>query len=220
MPRATAITFTPAQAERLRALGRRVRALRTYRQLTLEGLASQTGLARSTVESVERGALTTSIGAYLVVLDALGAGMDIDRLVGDQLQAYEGEPSPDGRPRAGRSILTSHQRHPPRRDWVGRRTFGTMTSPYSPRRNPWARPGHRIVFSQTEVSSRRPTQADFSGFHGAHSPFTWHAVAANWRCPCCDRSKFDLLRWTLRKVGDAPPSFGWMALIGYAPGAA
>jgi transcriptional regulator with XRE-family HTH domain len=66
-----------AQAE---GLGARLRVARQRRRLRLEDMADKTGLSRSTIEAVERGALSTSLGAYLAVLTVLGLSRELDLL--------------------------------------------------------------------------------------------------------------------------------------------
>lgn len=63
-------------------LGMRIRAARQRRRLRLEDMADKAGLSRSTIEAVERGALTTSFGAYMAVLGVLGLTRELD-LVAD-----------------------------------------------------------------------------------------------------------------------------------------
>ena len=52
-------------------LGARIRVARQRRRLRVEDVAQKAQLAKKTVEAVERGALTTSLGAYLAVLGSL-----------------------------------------------------------------------------------------------------------------------------------------------------
>jgi transcriptional regulator with XRE-family HTH domain len=59
-------------------LGARIRIARQRRKLRLEDMAEKTGLSRSTVEAVERGAPTTAFGAYLTVLTVLGLARELD----------------------------------------------------------------------------------------------------------------------------------------------
>ena len=63
-------------------LGARIRVARRRRRLRLSDLADKSGLSRSTIEAVERGALGTSLGSYLAVLTALGLSREVD-LVAD-----------------------------------------------------------------------------------------------------------------------------------------
>ncbi|MDB6000016.1 MAG: hypothetical protein JWP52_1715 [Rhizobacter sp.] len=67
--------FSLRQAENL---GARIRIARQRRKLRLEDMAEKTGLSRSTVEAVERGAPTTAFGAYLTVLTVLGLARELD----------------------------------------------------------------------------------------------------------------------------------------------
>lgn len=71
-------TLSKEYAQQATALGRRIRAARQRRRLRLEDMADKAGLSRSTVEAVERGALSTSFGAYLAVLGALGLTRELD----------------------------------------------------------------------------------------------------------------------------------------------
>lgn len=57
-----------------------------------------------------------------------------------------------------------------------------------------------------------PTSEDFYNFKGGHSPVIWRAVPTDWKCPCCGRSKFKLLRWTTSRK-DKSNTKKWMALI-------
>jgi ribosome-binding protein aMBF1 (putative translation factor) len=72
----------PALTPLAAALGARIRVARQRRRLRLEDMAEKTQLSRSTIEAVERGALTTALGAYLRVLSALGLAKELE-LVAD-----------------------------------------------------------------------------------------------------------------------------------------
>ena len=68
------------------------------------------------------------------------------------------------------------------------------------------------------MAARIPTQQDFEAFDGAHGPVIWARLAADWRCPSCDRSKFEILRWTRRFPNQlvspgAKPYMGWLAVV-------
>jgi transcriptional regulator with XRE-family HTH domain len=62
------------------ALGQRIRVARQRRELRVEDLAAKSGLSKKTVEAVERGALTTGIGAYLAVLYCMHLGDEVELL--------------------------------------------------------------------------------------------------------------------------------------------
>jgi transcriptional regulator with XRE-family HTH domain len=64
--------------DQAKALGGRIRAARQARRLRLEDVARKSGLSRTTVEAVERGETSTSLGAYLAVLGSMGLGQEID----------------------------------------------------------------------------------------------------------------------------------------------
>lgn len=56
-----------------------------------------------------------------------------------------------------------------------------------------------------------PTQDEFAAYKGAHCFQLWASTASDWRCPGCDRNKFELLRWTTR-FPRSPKAFkDWMA---------
>lgn len=46
------------------------------------------------------------------------------------------------------------------------------------------------------LAAKVPTEADFLGFNGAHCRNLYATLPPYWRCPCCNRSKFQVLRWT------------------------
>jgi len=62
------------------SLGLRIRGARQARRLRLEDIADKTGLSRKTVEAVERGEPSTSLGAYVAVLGSMGLGQELDLL--------------------------------------------------------------------------------------------------------------------------------------------
>lgn len=64
--------------DRVARLGLRIRAARTRRKLRREDLAARAGVSRSTLEAIERGELTTGIGAYVRALWALGVDEELD----------------------------------------------------------------------------------------------------------------------------------------------
>jgi hypothetical protein len=59
---------------------------------------------------------------------------------------------------------------------------------------------------------RIPTFDDYRAFDGAHCAAIWERLSDSWRCPCCDRTKFEVMRWTKRKPPGHTVSFmGWLA---------
>lgn len=62
-------------------LGLRIALARKRRRWTLRELAAKAGLAYDTVRAVEAGRLQTGLGAYLVVLWAMGLEAEIDVLM-------------------------------------------------------------------------------------------------------------------------------------------
>jgi transcriptional regulator with XRE-family HTH domain len=72
--------FSAELLERLRRLGGRIRDARVHRRLRQVDLAAKAGLSRSTIEAIERGEPSTSLGAYAHVLWVLGLDREIDLL--------------------------------------------------------------------------------------------------------------------------------------------
>lgn len=50
---------------------------------------------------------------------------------------------------------------------------------------------------RSNFKRRIPTLEDYLGFDGAHCKLLYSKVGTHWRCPCCNRSRFELLRWTM-----------------------
>ena len=74
------LSFSPELQERLRRLGKRLRDARVHRRLRQIDRAQKTGLSRSTIENIERGVATTSLGAYAHTLWVLGLDRELDLL--------------------------------------------------------------------------------------------------------------------------------------------
>ncbi len=70
--------FSEELVARIRGLGRRIRTARIRRKLRQVDLAEKTRLSKSTIESIERGELGTSIGAYAQALWVLQLDREID----------------------------------------------------------------------------------------------------------------------------------------------
>lgn len=61
-----------------------------------------------------------------------------------------------------------------------------------------------------------PTQLDFDSYTGGHTFKKWSGLPADWYCPACKRSKFQLLTWTKRRTGyggNTPGEYHWLAPI-------
>jgi transcriptional regulator with XRE-family HTH domain len=81
-PPGTPVLVNAVMAERIVALGQRIRAARMHRQWRQVDLAERAGLSRSTIEAIERGEPGTAIGAYVQVLWTMGLDRELD-LVAD-----------------------------------------------------------------------------------------------------------------------------------------
>lgn len=77
-PSGTPAIGDAVMAERIVALGQRIRAARMHRQWRQVDLAERAGLSRSTIEAIERGEMGTAIGAYLQVLWTMGLDRELD----------------------------------------------------------------------------------------------------------------------------------------------
>ncbi len=64
----------------LEALGARLRDARLRRRLRQDDVAAKLGFSRDTINAVERGSMTTTVGAYLSVLWVYGLEREVDLL--------------------------------------------------------------------------------------------------------------------------------------------
>ncbi len=79
MTRSPNLSLMPVELTRqVSSLGLRIRAARQFRRLRLEDIAGKTGLSRKTVEAVERGEPSTSLGAYVAVLGCMSLAQELD----------------------------------------------------------------------------------------------------------------------------------------------
>jgi transcriptional regulator with XRE-family HTH domain len=73
----------PATESRLQQLGERLRLARLRRRLTGKQVAERAGMTPVTLRSLERGSSGVTMGAYLAVMQVLGAERDLDLLLKD-----------------------------------------------------------------------------------------------------------------------------------------
>jgi transcriptional regulator with XRE-family HTH domain len=73
----------PATELRLQQLGERLRLARLRRRLTGKQVAERAGMTPITLRSLEKGSSGVTIGAYVAVMQALGAEKDLDLLLKD-----------------------------------------------------------------------------------------------------------------------------------------
>ncbi len=89
---APSLNISPAVKRELRTLGARIRQARLLRRLPMELVAERAGTSRATLYRIERGDPNVRIGAYMLVLQALGLlkGFgDIEDALGEQLGAEQ-----------------------------------------------------------------------------------------------------------------------------------
>lgn len=86
------LNITPMAKRELRTLGARLKAARLLRRLPMQLIAERAGTTRSTLYRIERGDPNVRIGAYLLVLQALGLLKDFGHItdaLGERLQAEQ-----------------------------------------------------------------------------------------------------------------------------------
>ena len=64
----------------LQALGARLRTARLRRRLRQEDVATKLGFSRDTINAIEHGSMTTSVGAYLSMLWVYGLQREVELL--------------------------------------------------------------------------------------------------------------------------------------------
>jgi rubredoxin len=62
----------------------------------------------------------------------------------------------------------------------------------------------------TPVNTKVPTLDDYQQYDGAHCSHLWRQLEESWRCPGCDRTKFQIMRWTNR-APQGQRFKGWIA---------
>jgi transcriptional regulator with XRE-family HTH domain len=75
--------LVPSTELRLQQLGKRLRLARLRRRLTGKQVAERAGMTPVTLRSLEKGSSGVTIGAYLAVMQVLGAEGDLDLLLKD-----------------------------------------------------------------------------------------------------------------------------------------
>ena len=71
-------THPPEVVNLAQELGGRIRVARLRRKIRQQDMAERTGLSRSTIQSLERGEVSCSIGAFLNVLWTLGLSRELN----------------------------------------------------------------------------------------------------------------------------------------------
>lgn len=100
----------PGTELRLRQLGERLRLARRRRRLTAKQVAEWAGMTPVTLRSLEKGSSGVTMGAYLAVMQVLGADSDLDLLLkNDPLGRELQDAALSPRPRAAKKIATPAQ---------------------------------------------------------------------------------------------------------------
>lgn len=63
-----------------------------------------------------------------------------------------------------------------------------------------------------------PTDEDYYSYNGAHTSILWNKLNDYWRCPACNRTKREIMRWTKRFIKGrggviVKTYYGWMAAL-------
>jgi transcriptional regulator with XRE-family HTH domain len=131
----------PVNALRLQQFGDRLRLARLRRRLTGKQVAERAGMTAVTLRNLERGNAGVTLGAYLAVMQVLGAEQDLDLLLkedplGRELQdaalprrsrAAMTEAAPK-KPAPSRPSAKSSASSPRSRDWTADSSFVSTDS--------------------------------------------------------------------------------------------
>ncbi len=58
-----------------------------------------------------------------------------------------------------------------------------------------------------------PTLEDFQNYDGLHCHILWRKVGDHWICPICDRTKYQIMRWTMRFPTKPNRFEDWVAVL-------
>lgn len=58
-----------------------------------------------------------------------------------------------------------------------------------------------------------PPMEVFLAFKGAHAHQLWARVGPDWVCPCCKRTKYQLMCWTKRAPNTPQAFMDWIAVL-------
>ena len=58
-----------------------------------------------------------------------------------------------------------------------------------------------------------PTLSDLQSYTGLHCHRIWAEVGPDYICPCCNRNKFELLKWSTRNPGKPNAFKAWVAIL-------
>ena len=78
------VTLTTATVKILEKMGSRIKRARLRRNIKAEVLAERAGISIGTLNSIEKGISTVSIGAYLAALAVLGMEEDFEKVALDE----------------------------------------------------------------------------------------------------------------------------------------
>jgi len=78
------VVLTPATEQILEKAGIRIKRARIRRNMKAEVLAEHAGISIGTLNAVEKGVSTVSIGAYMAVFEVLGMERDFEKVALDE----------------------------------------------------------------------------------------------------------------------------------------
>ena len=78
------VVLTPATEQILEKAGIRIKRARLRRKMKAEVLAEHAGISIGTLNAVEKGVSTVSIGAYMAVFEVLGMERDFEKVALDE----------------------------------------------------------------------------------------------------------------------------------------
>ena len=78
------VVITPVAEKILEKMGMRIKKARLRRNIKAEVLAESAGISIGTLNAIEKGTSTVSIGAYMAVLMVLGMEEDFEKIALDE----------------------------------------------------------------------------------------------------------------------------------------
>ena len=80
-----AVVLLPKHRQILANMGENIKLARLRRNLSAELVSERASISRATLNSIEKGEPSVSIGAYMAVLHALGMAGEFEKVAGDDI---------------------------------------------------------------------------------------------------------------------------------------